>query len=133
MMCSHLGMTQKCCLYIRSHPILGIDHRNTISSWVGKCFSSSLIKPIICPYTLDYGGHCKCLVFLLFLLLHRSCDAYQPFVCDWCNISDAFNFNCLKVPNDWDDEHMIFMLDILLTIWHANELNVVGWGDNVVI
>jgi len=83
-MCSHPGMTQKCCLYIRLHPILGIDHPNTIGSWVGKCLSSSVIKPIIALtlILIDYGGHCKCLVFLLLLLLHSSCDAYQPFVCD---------------------------------------------------
>ncbi|KAH9541979.1 hypothetical protein CY35_14G090800 [Sphagnum magellanicum] len=41
--------------------------------------------------------------------------------------------NCLKVPDELDDEHSIFLSDILPTAWHANELGHVGQGDNVAI
>ncbi|XP_024400198.1 uncharacterized protein [Physcomitrium patens] len=41
--------------------------------------------------------------------------------------------NCLKVPAELDDEHVILLSDILPTAWHANELGRVGKGDNVAI
>lgn len=43
------------------------------------------------------------------------------------------DLNCLKVPEDMDDEHAILLSDILPTAWHANELGRVGKGDNVAI
>jgi len=43
------------------------------------------------------------------------------------------DMNCLKVPEELDDEHAIFLSDILPTAWHANELGRVGEGDNVAI
>ncbi len=45
----------------------------------------------------------------------------------------AADVNCLKVPDELDDEHSIFLSDILPTAWHANELGHVGQGDNVAI
>ncbi len=45
----------------------------------------------------------------------------------------AADVNCLKVPKELDDEHAIFLSDILPTAWHANELGRVGEGDNVAI
>lgn len=41
--------------------------------------------------------------------------------------------NCLKVPEEMDDEHAILLSDILPTAWHANELARVEKGDNVAI
>ncbi|KAJ7558192.1 hypothetical protein O6H91_04G027600 [Diphasiastrum complanatum] len=43
------------------------------------------------------------------------------------------NINCLKLPPELDDEHTVFLSDILPTAWHANELAHVGSGDNVAI
>lgn len=45
----------------------------------------------------------------------------------------AADRNCLKVPAELDDEHVILLSDILPTAWHANELGRVGKGDNVAI
>lgn len=39
--------------------------------------------------------------------------------------------NCLKVPEDLEDEQVLFLFDILPTGWHAIELVYVGKGDNV--
>jgi threonine dehydrogenase-like Zn-dependent dehydrogenase len=43
------------------------------------------------------------------------------------------DMNCLKVPEEMDDEHAILLSDILPTAWHANELARVEKGDNVAI
>jgi threonine dehydrogenase-like Zn-dependent dehydrogenase len=45
----------------------------------------------------------------------------------------AANTNLLRVPQGPDDEHYLFLSDILPTAWHACEMGEVAAGDCVAI
>eukprot|EP00897_Mesotaenium_endlicherianum_P008671 jgi/Mesen1/7832/ME000417S07141 len=47
----------------------------------------------------------------------------------WC----AGDVNLLKIDSNLPDTRVLFLSDILPTAWHANELGMVGEGDNVAI
>ncbi len=67
------------------------------------------------------------------LLVHFVFSRDNRF-CAYVNVVKlAADLNCLKVPDDMDDEHAILLSDILPTAWHGNELGRVGKGDNVAI
>jgi len=41
--------------------------------------------------------------------------------------------NTLKLPSSLDDNHLLFLSDVMPTAWHANELGKVSAGDNIAI
>lgn len=47
-----------------------------------------------------------------------------------CHAADNL---CLKIGEDFPDEKVLFMSDILCTAWHGTELGQIGKGDTVAI
>ena len=47
-----------------------------------------------------------------------------------CHAADNL---CLKIGDEFPDEKVLFMSDILCTAWHGTELGRVGKGDTVAI